>query len=353
MAAALVGLIMAPTWAHAANPKNIFLTFVDLIDQDFGNFCIPETIAVTPNSELVYVAAYDPTADEGEVFAINALNDTIIASIEVSFGEGPFGVAIDPAGQNVYVSVPGTTALDGGVVKIDIANNLLVNEYLPSVTGPFPEGLAVSKLDGTLWIANAGTSGFNNGTVSVINPKPAGGANVALIPVGGEATQVVFNSTGKKAYVENFAGLGYVSVINTANFAITNNSFGLGIINDSFYGLAVTPTTVIVGGFTESVYEFNFSGTLKKDFKMFLPSVPLNEQGLGQTAVTTNAKFLFVAEPDVSSIGWVNLVTGKVETLHPIFTGGFPIYLAISPNDNTLYEADQDFDGIGVIDIQQ
>jgi DNA-binding beta-propeller fold protein YncE len=360
LAAGLAGAVIAPSFATAAKPKNVFTAFIDLIDQTTGDFCQPEVVAVTPNSEKVYVAANDFVTGYAEVFALNALDDTITASVilDKTADQFAFGVAIDPAGSFAYVSVEGTTSTSGRVYIVRTADNAVVppSPLKTTIVGPFPEGLAVSPNGKDLWIANSGTvPAFDNGTVTVVQISNLTPVN--LIPTGGSPDQVVFSPTGARVYALNGNPLvGYVSVINARTENIINNTFGLGVVNFPFYSLSVGAGTisgkqVFVANFSTSVVNLNANGTVKTIYNMFLPSQ--TDTDLGQPAVTTNGKFLYVAEPEAGAIGWVNLVTNTVEALTPVFVGGEPYFIAVSPNGDTLYEADLFFDGVGVIDIQQ
>jgi DNA-binding beta-propeller fold protein YncE len=356
LSAGLAGAVIAPNVAQAGTPKNEFLTFIYLIDQTTGDFCIPATESVTKNNEKVYVAANDPITGNAEVFALNALDDTITASIILVSGGDyfAFGTAINPAGNFAFVSVEGISPTTGLVFVIYTPINSIYWVFGTTFVGPFPEGLAVNK-DGTyLWVANSGTGPFfNNGTVTVDSIASDGYLfPVDLIPTGGSPDQVVFSPKQNLIYALNGNPLvGYVSVIDTTTGDILNNSFGSGIIGFPFYSLSTSKKQVFIANFAVSVANLNLDGTVKAIYDMFEPFQTDTE--LGQTAVTTNGAFLFVAEPEASSIGWVDIKTNTPESLSPIFTGGFPYYIAISPDDSKLYESDLINDGVGVIDIQQ
>lgn len=352
----LAGAVMTPSFARASTPANEFLDFIDLVDQTTGNFCEPEAVAVTPNGEVVYVAANDFTTGNAELFAINTLTDQIIASIILVPGptiEFAFGVAIDPAGQFAYVTVEGATSTTGEVFQVRIADNSVTKTLATTTVGPFPLGDAVSPDGKYLWVANAGEPPtFNNGTVTVIELIDGLFTPVALVPVGGSPNQVVFSpNKGKHVYALNSntstGSKGYASVISAATGNITNPAFGSGLVFFPFYSLSVHKKSVFIGNEFNSVLRLNTHGVLQNDYIMF-PSFVVDTE-LGQTAVTTDGLFLYVAEPDFSSIGWVDLKTNTPQIFTPIDTGGFPYYLAINPTDKILYVSDLDFDGIDVI----
>jgi DNA-binding beta-propeller fold protein YncE len=348
----LAGAVMAPSFARAATPANVAVDFIDLIDQTTGDFCSPETNAVTPNGQVLYVAANDITTGTPELFAINTLTNSILASIILPFAPingFAFGVAIDPAGQFVYVSVEGTTTTNGLVYVVRIADNAVVRILGTTTVGPFPLGLAVAPNGKSLWIANSGTFGFNNGTVSVVELTDGFFTPSALIAVGGSPNQIVFSpNRGKIVYAENDDSGGFASVINANTGVITNPAFASGLAFFPFYSLSVSKRSVFIGNEFNSVLKLNTHGVLQNLFLMF-PSFVVDTE-LGQTAVTTDGKFLYVAEPELDQIGWVNLGTNTPEIFAPIDTfGAFPYYLAINPSDRLLYVSNIDSDDITVI----
>ena len=351
VAAGLASAVFAPNGAQAKKfnpPANLFLTGVALYDYTVGSYVFPETIAVTPNNEKVYVAGetFDfPFYDE--VFAINAINDTVIANIYLGTeDEFAFGVAIDPKGEFVYVSVEGDTPTEGYVAQIDTATNTVVGIATFADVGPFPLGLAVSPDNKYLWIANSGTAPeFNNGTVTVLSLPT--GTPVALIPTGNSPEQIVFSPNGKEVYALNSAG--YASVIDANTGNITNPTFGLGITASEGYSLSVNKKDVFIGNEFTSVAELTTKGTLKAWYNLF--PLFVSDTFLGQTAVTKNGQLLYVTEPGIGEIGWIDLVSGTAETLDS-FYGYYSYYLAMSPDSTRLYAGGDD-GFLEVYDIQQ
>jgi len=346
----LLGMIV-PSSVQAKKPINIFLGFIST--EAGGSSYVPYGIAITPNSEVVYVAAQSPVSPyTGEVFAINALTDTIIAAIPITGQSNTFGLAIDPKGEFLYVSNTGTTGTNGSVSVIRIADNTVIATIGSPIIGPYPAWLAVGPDGKYLWLANSGTGTlFDNGTVTVIELSDGNYTPVALIPTGGSPTQPVFSPKGKRVYVLNQAGTGYISIVNARTFNLDKPFFGLGLLINSYYSLSVNNDSVFVANQYESVLKLSAKGALDNAYNMFLPNVTGTE--LGQAVVTKNGEFLYVAESDVQSIGWVDLKTNTPERLSPIEVGGSPVFLTIAPNGKMLYASDQDNDGIDVIDIKQ
>jgi DNA-binding beta-propeller fold protein YncE len=344
----LAGVVMTPSFAQAkGRPANEVVDFIELPDPTTGDLCDPNVVAVTPNGEVVYVAANDAAIGNADLFAVNTLTDQIIAPVilnEFGFLDA-FGVAIDPAGQYVYVSVEGTTSTTGEVFQVRIADNSVTKVLGTPTVGPFPLGLAVSPDGKYLWIANSGEPPtFNNGTVTVVELTDGNFTPVALIPVGGSPNQLVFSpKKGKDVYAVNDDG--YASVIDAATGNITNPAFAQGLAFSPFYSLSVSKNSVFIGNEFNSVLRLNTHGVLENDYLMFPSFVTATE--LGQTAVTTDGLFLYVAEPESNAIGWVDLKTNTPQIFTPIDNLFAPQFLAINPSDAILYASLAD--GIGVI----
>ncbi len=85
-------------------------------------------------------------------------------------GNGPNGVAVNPAGNRVYV----TNRFDGTVSVIDP----VINKAVTAVTvGEGPSGVAVDPAGSRIYVANTGDD-----TVSVLNAKTH--KITATVPVG-------------------------------------------------------------------------------------------------------------------------------------------------------------------------
>jgi YVTN family beta-propeller protein len=196
----------------ARNPANVVL-------QNIVTGVIVEGIAVSPNNESVYVAGFSTASGlPSHLVVLDARLATIKADVLLAGQAGALDVALSREGSRAYV----TNYYSQTVSVISTASNAVVRQF---GAGPFPLGLAVSPDGKELWVANSGSPPlFNNGTVSVFDTtihRP-----IALINVGGNPTQVVFEKTGELAFVLNQYQAGFVSVINTVSHDIKNNNFG-------------------------------------------------------------------------------------------------------------------------------
>jgi YVTN family beta-propeller protein len=225
------------------------------------------------------------------------------------------------------------------VSVISTATNTVVGQLS---VGPVPLGLAVSPDGKELWVANSGTTpAFNNGTVSVFDT--ATHRAIALINVGGSPTQVVFEKTGKLAFVVNQYQGGFVSVIGTVTHDIKTQNFGGGIVNNPFaFGGAILPdgSSLYVNNGLSTINNLLVkNGTLKNAVVVFPNTVPLGVQQLGQTILTRDGKFLYVANPGLNEVSWATTDNDVAAQLSPISVspGLVPITLAVQPDDTRLY----------------
>ena len=137
--------------------------------------------------------------EHGEIWVINAENDTVIAKLPV--GAHPAHVVVTPDGKMAYIS----NSADNTISVIDA-------EHLKNLTtinvGKFPHGLRVSPDGKEVYIAN-----MKGGSVSVVDT--ASNKEVAQIPLGKMPAQVGFSPDGKLVFV-SLSGEDAVAVIDTA-----------------------------------------------------------------------------------------------------------------------------------------
>lgn len=313
----------------AQNPANVVLN-------NIPTGLVIEGLTVSPNSQFVYVAGFSRgRGSPSHLFIINAQFPTITANIRLKGESKAVDVAISSDGRTAYV----TNFKSKTVSVVSTATQTVIGTL---GVGPSPVGVTVSPNGKELWVANSGGApGFNNGTVSVFSTatlKP-----IALINVGGSPTQVVFEEVGNLAFVLNQFGTGFVSVIDGANHKIMNGNFGSGIINNPYaFGEAILPsaTSLYVNNGLATINDLLImTGTLKDLVTVFPSTVPPSSQQLGQSVITPDGNFLYVANPDLNQVSWVTTENDLAQQLSPINVspGVSPVTLAVSPDDTRLY----------------
>ena len=121
---------------------------------------------------------------------------TVVVTVPVPIGSGPFGVGYDSGNGYVYVANEGSS-------DVSVINGTTVVATVP--VGSEPGGVAYDSGNGYVYVAN---SAWFSDTVSVIN----GTTVVATVPVGTNPWDVAYHSGNGYVYVAN-TGSNNVSVI--------------------------------------------------------------------------------------------------------------------------------------------
>jgi YVTN family beta-propeller protein len=199
----------------------------------------PESVAVNPVTNQIYVANNSPFSFSGTVSVIDGNTNTLVATIAV--GCSPNNVAVNPATNQIYVTgywsgcniltvidgVTGvTTSLTSGYQPISIAvnpvtdtiyvanygdNDVTVIDGNTETTftvpvGNHPVGVAVDSVTNQIYVANLGD---NTATVIDGNTNSA----IGTVPTGQAPTYVAANPATGMIYVAN-AGDNTVTAIN-------------------------------------------------------------------------------------------------------------------------------------------
>lgn len=184
-------------------------------------------IAVNHSGNRVYAAV--TRNDRMGVAVIDAAANTLVAP-QISVGNQPAGIAVNPAGTRAYV----TNQTDNTVSVIDTATDTLLGSPIP--VGNSPVGIAVNPAGTRIYVANS-----MDNTVSVIN---AATNTVSGLPisVGKNPVGLALNPAGTRLYVAN-SGDNSVSVIDTATNSIVGSPVTVGA---KPYGVAVNPAGTMV-----------------------------------------------------------------------------------------------------------
>ncbi|MFM8600055.1 MAG: hypothetical protein ACKOB8_13785, partial [Mycobacterium sp.] len=244
-------------------------------------------VAVSPDGRRVYVANYGSdsvsvidtsttgalpgslgtagtaagAAGTGGSGGSGAYTNKLVIGDPIPVGNGPYGVAVNPAGTRVYV----TNYVSDSVTEINTATNQVIGDPIP--VGVDPIGVAVDPTGTNVYVTNS-----TSDTVSSINTRtgnitsaPVGKRPIGVvafgnfvfianyfdgtvmrvsaggsvnIPVGDSPWGVAVNVANTRVYVANLNDSS-VSVINTANNNVTNISSPAGLVAPQW--LAVNP----------------------------------------------------------------------------------------------------------------
>jgi len=145
-------------------------------------------MAPAQGAELAYIT----NQESRNVSVIDTATLAVVATVPV--GDGPFGVAVNPAGTRVYV----TNLESDDVSVIDTATHTVI-ATVP--VGDAPNGVAVNPAGTRVYVTN-----FLSADVSVIDTATQ--TVVATVSVGNSPFGVAVNPAGTHAYVTNLFGLG-------------------------------------------------------------------------------------------------------------------------------------------------
>jgi YVTN family beta-propeller protein len=310
----------------------------------------PEGLVVGPTgTQNLYVATNNSVTTQSVFVVINTQFNSITATLALFNLNTPLPhppslgatvIAENPAGTLVFI----VNSVSHTVDVIDVATNTQFATFSFPTIGPIPAGARISP-DGTqLWTpCLAVPPSFNNGTVNVTSIVDGTfGLPLALINTGGSPNEVVFNSKGSVAYVQN-NGLfpaGFIDEVNTKTFLIIRNNIGAAHLNNpNPVSMDITKdnATLYVGNGESTINNLDIpTGSFDNDIFMF-PGIGLGFQQIGQVLVSPDQKFVVSAD---TTLGRVSVArTGNQTFSHYIFLppGSVPYFMGFSPNGQTLY----------------
>lgn len=245
------------------------------------------------------------------------------------------------------------------------------------IVGPQPWGVAI-KPDGTeAWVGNSG-SGAGGGTVSVINL--ASQTVSATITSGANAADVVFNSTGTRAYVSNYGNLS-ISDIDTSNNTVTLASahcggplafaremFGNRIVfncdsasmsldvsdythsgrnnvtTGDVIALPATGTWVYVDTTSNRLVQYRIN-----DANVAYPWGNSFAAGLRVLALSPNGQLAVAGSGGAGVLTFLDVATSSV--IDVLTIGGVPRGISFNPAGTKLYVVDNTNDRVVVVDV--
>ena len=291
----------------------------------------PNSIAVNPQTNLVYATTGFPTTLKVIDGATNSLTATIPLN---SIFFAPVGIAVNPTTNRIYVDdwVHGVVVLDGAT------NAVLTTITLPSGAVK----IAVNPVTNLIYVGNESTR-----TITVIDGNvnsPTENSVLAVIPlptyIGGD---LVVNPINNRLYVVTH-GFDFetnkmrpITVIDGNTNAVT-----VGPLHDIFSGsMAVNPVT-------NRIYMVDSSGSFKVvvfdavDLS-HVTTITLNF-GLNRIAVNPTTNRVHITEPDLGAMLIIDWATNDFDRYGLGLHQPGPGPLAVNPVTSFLYVANRAFD---------
>ena len=241
------------------------------------------------------------------------------ASVTVTVGNGPEGVAGDSETGMVYVADP----FSNQVSVIDSFSNEVV-ATIP--VGSQPWGIAVDGADNVIYVTNSGSN-----TISVINGLTD--AVTKTIAVGTKPEGIAFNSALDEVYVAN-SGSNTVSVVDTTTDVVTA-TLSVGSAPQSV-AVGPTPYTVFVTDYGfDTVSVITITLNPAPSFGFTTVTVGDNPWGVAVSQLTNDA---YVTNSGSGTVSVLNGLT--LATIATVPVGGTPQGIDIDGATSTAYVAD-------------
>jgi YVTN family beta-propeller protein len=312
----------------------------------------PEGLVVGPTGTQNLYVAGNTAANVSQYVVINTQFNTITAgpltlrNLNVAGHPAEHGattIAENPAGTLVFIV--NSTSADVSVIST-VTNTQIATFSAPTI-GPVPAGCRVSPNGKQLWTACLATPpSFNNGTVNITSIETANfGTPVGLVNTGSSPNEVVFNSKGSVAYVQNGSipgNTGFIDEVNARKFPfkILRNNLGLNHLNNpNPVSMAITKdnSTLYVGDDLSDIVNLDIpTGDFDNLIFMF-PGTPVADQQIGQVLVSPNQKFVVAAGTTLGEVTVAKTKTQLQTEYLPLPVGSIPYFMAFSPDGKILY----------------
>jgi YVTN family beta-propeller protein len=312
----------------------------------------PEGLVVGPiGTQNLYMAGI--TSTNVSVFTvINTQFNTITAQILLRnlnvlghpVEHGATTIAENPAGTLVFI----VNSSSFTVSVVSTVTNTQIATFSAPVIGPIPAGTRVSPNGKQLWTACLATGPFfNNGTVNITSIEPGAtfGTPVGLVNTGSSPNEVVFNSKGSVAFVQNGSvpgNTGFIDEVNARIFPykiLRNNIGALHLNNPNPVSMDITRdnSTLYVGSFASDIVNLDIpTGGFDNNIFMF-PLIPPAGQQIGQVLVNPNQRSVVAAGTTLGSVTVASTATQQWTSFVLLPAGAVPYFMAYAPRGRTLY----------------
>jgi YVTN family beta-propeller protein len=287
----------------------------------------PDGIATDPATGNVYVANFT----DGTVSVISGASGIVTATIPV--GAGPADVVTDPVDGNVYVA----NSIDGTVSVINEASG---NVTATVPVGTHPTGLGVDPANGNVYVANNG-----DGTVWKISDVTAGLLSTVGNPDGSSAFAVAADPQTSSIFVANPGVLGSNP---TSGSVAMINAAGGGVrkvipVGQNPYALADDASTA-------TVYVANINGrtvsVINAVSGLVTATIPVGAVP-DAVAVDDSTNTAYVTNDGDNTMSVINTASDVVTAT--VSVGAGPEALAVNPASGAVYVANTGNNTVSVI----
>lgn len=305
-----------------------------------------EPVAARAASASVYVADFN-TSGAGGVFQYDRGNGELSpkATATVAAGTNPTAIAVSPDSNSVYVVDANPTGLAGEVFEYTAgAGGELSRQAIPAVgAGADPAAIAVSPDGKSVYVAGAGgVSEYDAGAGGELSPKPT-----PRVTSGAEPYGIAVSPDGKSVYVPTFGinGEGGVSQYDvgaggelspkaTPTVAAGRGSFAIAVSPD---GSSVYVTNQLDNDVSQ--YDVGAGGELSPKPT---PTVAAGNEPTA-IAISPGGTSVYVVNSNTNGAGGISQYdVGAGGELSPmaaptVAAGNLPQGIAVSPDRNSVY----------------
>jgi YVTN family beta-propeller protein len=287
LAVAAATIIIIAIWPYIYPAPSPVATLV--IDQRIMPVdSIPTSIAINPNTNMIYVANYGSNTTS----IINGTTNSVVSAIDV--GDTPDSIAVNPNTNMIYLANFGSNT----VSVIDGTTNMLATaaEEIDVNVG---EDIAVNPNTNMIYVANS-----DSNTVSIINGTT--NSVVSAIDVGDTPDSIAVNPNTNMIYLAKSDVDPVTSRDENGTVSVIDGTTNTLIVRD-----------VRVGG------------------------------GPADVAVNPDTNMVYTANPESNTASIINGTTNNI--VAHIAVGNFPLSIAVNPNTNTIYVAKSGDNTLSVI----
>jgi DNA-binding beta-propeller fold protein YncE len=317
-----------PSATPTPPPNNVVYTF----NTDTN----PEGIAISPNSETLYVAC--PGANTVDV--VNAAISTYpITATLTNPASGnlvyvPRGITLNPAGTTLYVAVTNGEYSSGSIIVYDTTQStypstVITTQGSPNTVTVTPDGTLLYVTEENFNTSFFGVEEFSTSTEALVN----------TITTGGYPQDLEFTNSGQQADVLNFAGSGGLQFIDTTSQTLSSSVVGGRIFYPAAMTINAATTKLYVADGDNYITACNAATGAATGTFLFGPG-PLSSAVPGQPAVTPNGHYLYIPQVSPAESGYqvvvLNAMNGAIVG-SPIPVGNVPVATAAAPNGKRVY----------------
>jgi len=324
---------------------------------DISNITINCISTATSPDQYVYVANYSSKT----VSSYTSSSGALTAGAAPSTGNGPYSIAVDPAGKFAYVANNNASTLSaysitGGVLAaIDTDSSITGTQY-SIATGTSPRSIAIHPSGKFAYGANYGTDSVSAysidaaGALARIDSDGLTAGNQTSIPARSNPVSIAIDPTGSFAYVANSgdASVSVYSIDATTGALTAMDADGSGISSNTYISAGTTPYSVAVDPTSSYLYVANEGSSTVSAFDIgnngagtLSAKGPISDHVSNPVAIAIHPAlaYAYVVNTGNNTVSVYSMSSGNLAYLSQASTGTNPISISIDSTGQYAYVA--------------